>query len=60
MREFLIGQNLMECVEMIKNNGFRYRIVATEGVPFMLTTDYDANRLNLTIEDNVITKVTFG
>ena len=60
MGNFLVGRRLEECREMIKNLGFSYRIVNADGIPFMITADFDSNRLNLTVEDNVIMKVVLG
>lgn len=38
----------------------RHRTVSRDGKPYIITDDYDAERLNIYIEDGTIVKVTYG
>lgn len=58
MNEELIGLTLESAREILKDK--KYRIVRIDGKGMMVTCDYRPERLNLEIENNIITKIHNG
>ncbi len=56
----LVGLSEGEATKVASGNGWTIRIAMRDGESFMLTTDYQDNRVNLTIENGVVTAVTVG
>lgn len=56
--ESLKGIDLNSAKEKLKDK--EYRIVRIDGVGMMITCDYRTERLNLEVENNIITKVYGG
>lgn len=56
----LVGLTEDEAMALASESGWEYRVAARDGESFMLTTDYVTNRVNVVIEDGVITEVTVG
>lgn len=54
----LKGMDLNSAKEKLKDR--EYRIVRIDGVGMMITCDYRTERLNLEVENNLITKVYGG
>lgn len=54
----LIGKTLEEAKALLE--GTKFRVVSVDGVPRVVTMDYNLNRYNLTIVDNVVTSVRMG
>jgi hypothetical protein len=60
MYENLIGKNVNEVRDFLKENQIPSRVVNIDGVPFMLTNDYNPARLNLSVENGLVTEVILG
>lgn len=56
----LVGLTEAEATATAKDRGWTVRIAARDGESFMLTTDYSATRVNLTVEKSVVTSVVVG
>ncbi|MGA1244002.1 MAG: hypothetical protein ACO32E_01185 [Ilumatobacteraceae bacterium] len=56
----LIGLNEDEAFEVAVARGWEVRVAARDGEQFSLTMDYLWNRVNLTVENDVVTAVTVG
>jgi hypothetical protein len=56
----LVGLSEDEATKVAVSNGWIVRIAMRDGESFMLTTDYAANRVNLTVEKTVVTSVAIG
>lgn len=56
----LIGLTEQEAVKTSQSKGWVVRIAARDGENFMLTTDFVTNRVNLSVEKNLVTSVVVG
>jgi hypothetical protein len=56
----LVGLTESEATKVATGNGWTIRIAMRDGESFMLTTDYSDSRVNLTIENGVVTAVSVG
>ena len=56
----LIGMNIDEVETLAASKGFITRIVERDGESFIVTMDYRTNRVNLTVEKDIVTKVFIG
>lgn len=55
-----IGMEFAHAKELWKTAGVRYRVVKVDGQSQIITMDYVITRLNLTIENHIITNITKG
>lgn len=58
--ETLVGLTEDEATKTATANGWAVRIAMRDGEPFTLTMDYRQDRVNLTVEKNVVTEVNIG
>lgn len=58
--KFLVGKSLNEVRGYAESVGIPTRIVNMDNVPFMLTCDYNSARLNLTVENGIVTEIEIG
>lgn len=56
----LVGQKTAAATKAAEDAGYTVRIVEVDGVPRAVTADLRPDRINLTIEDGVVTKATAG
>ena len=56
----LLGLNENTAVACAENEGWGVRVVQRDGEEFMVTADYRADRVNLVVENDVVTSVTVG
>ncbi len=56
----LIGMNVDEVETLAASKGFLTRIVERDGESFIVTMDYRTNRVNLTVEKDIVTQVFIG
>lgn len=56
----LIGKTVDEAEQIITQAGLVGRIASVDGVPNILTADFEANRINLTIVNGIVTGTTLG
>jgi hypothetical protein len=56
----LIGMNVVEAEALAKSKGFISRITERDGESFIVTMDYRTNRVNLIVENDIITKTFVG
>ena len=56
----LIGMNIGEAETLAASKGFITRVVERDGESFWITMDYRTNRVNLTVEKDMVTKVHVG
>lgn len=57
---FLVGKSLNEVKSYAQSAGLTTRIVNMDNVPFMLTCDYNTARLNLTVDNGIVTEIGIG
>ena len=57
---FLVGKSLNEVKSYAQSAGLITRIVNMDNVPFMLTCDYNTSRLNLTVDNGIVTEIGIG
>jgi hypothetical protein len=55
-----LGLTLEEALDLAAKDNDKIRISCREGEYLVLTRDYNTNRYNFTIVDNIIVKVTMG
>lgn len=58
--ERLVGLSEKEATASAESQGWVVRVVARDGEEFPITMDYSTGRVNLTIEDDVVTEVYVG
>lgn len=58
--EELIGMSESDAVSEAEVRGWVVRVVARDGEEFSITMDYSTERVNLTVEDDVVVKVYVG
>ena len=58
--EFLIGMSIEEATKDLTNSRIPWRIAASDNRPAMLTCDYNPVRINLQVENGIVTRVKFG
>lgn len=58
--ERLIGLSEVDAVTEAESQGWDVRVVSRDGEDFPITMDYSTGRVNLTVEDDVVTKVYVG
>lgn len=56
----LIGKDLKTVQEQLEKDSIRYRIARVDGQPQVLTRDYRTDRLNLTVEQGIVTEIRSG
>ncbi len=56
----LLGADVNAALGMAAAYGAKVRVVSTDGVPAVVTKDFDPNRLNLTVADGKVVRVTTG
>ena len=57
-QHIIIGKTMEEAIELLRN--CNYRIVENDSRSYGITDDVKPERYNLYVENNLITKVTFG
>jgi len=57
---FLLGKNIMEVRGYLSDAGVPFRISSEEGMPMMLTCDYNQNRVNLEVQNGIVKKISVG
>ena len=58
--EYLIGKTKEEAIELCKNNGFTSRVVREDSHNYMVTMDFKMNRINLSLDNDIITSCDIG
>ena len=58
--QFLLGKHEAAAWETIQDLEAIPRIVRRNGIPLVVTRDYNPNRINLEIESNIVVKVHKG
>jgi hypothetical protein len=58
--ETFIGLGESDAAAKAEQDGYSYRIVARDSEQFPVTMDYNPKRVNLTIEDGVVTRAALG
>jgi hypothetical protein len=56
----LVGMTEAEAESYVREQGWGYRVGQRDGEEYMLTTDYDATRVTVTIANGTVTEVTVG
>lgn len=56
----LEGRSEENAVSKILTDGFDYRITRRDGVNYMITCDFDMERVNLEIDKNIVTSASLG
>jgi len=57
---FLVGKSLNEVKGYTESAGLLTRIVNVDNIPMVLTCDYNTSRLNLTVENGIVTEILVG
>lgn len=55
-----IGKTLTEVQDIAKGKGVRTRILQIDDTPMILTCDFDPSRVELIVENNIVTQLRFG
>jgi hypothetical protein len=58
--ESLIGKTKDEVIKICNDNGFTSRIVRNDSINYIITCDYRLDRINLYIDNGLITDCDFG
>ena len=58
--EYLIGMSIEEATKDLTNSRIPWLITSSEGYPAMLTCDFNPVRINLQVENGIVTQVKFG
>jgi hypothetical protein len=58
--ERLVGLTEEEATKLAESNGWAVRVVSRDGESFPITMDYRTDRVNLTVENGVVTAVSVG
>jgi hypothetical protein len=58
--ESLIGLTDGQAEEATEEAGFTYRVVSIDGEPLAVTLDYRTDRVNVSLEDDVVVEATVG
>jgi hypothetical protein len=58
--EILVGLTKNDAIAMINADEQRYRIRKEDGESFMVTMDWDPVRINLEIENGIVTQARLG
>lgn len=58
--EGAVGHTEQEVTDAVVSGGGHVRVVRRDGIPHIATRDCVPNRANLTVENGVVTKITFG
>lgn len=56
----LIGMTLEEALVYAEENNIKSRVVSVDGESRIVTSDFRIDRVNLTIENNIVTKLAAG
>lgn len=57
---FLVGKSLNEVKSYAQSAGLITRVVNIDGAPMMLTCDFNTSRLNLTVDNGIVTEIGVG
>lgn len=57
---FLVGKSVNEVKGYAESAGLLTRIVNVDNIPMVLTCDYNTSRLNLTVENGIVTEILVG
>lgn len=57
---FLVGKSVNEVKGYAESAGLIARIVNVDNIPMVLTCDYNTSRLNLTVENGIVTEILVG
>jgi len=52
--------HLTEVQDIAKGKGVRTRILQIDDTPMILTCDFDPSRVELIVENNIVTQLRFG
>ena len=50
----LVGKTIEEAEALCKDAGIHFRVVSRDGQSYMVTDDYDPERLNLTVVKGIV------
>jgi len=56
----LIGLTETEAMELSISTGFPFRVTRKDNINYVITCDYQIFRINVEIDNNLVTKVNFG
>lgn len=60
MHNHLIGKTLTEAKDYLNLYDIRYRITSVDDKQYMLTADFVPTRVNLSVENNIVTSIYNG
>lgn len=60
MEKLLIGLSEEDAIKMCSDSEYQYRIVRRDSENFIITMDLRSDRINLEIDDGVVTKCDLG
>lgn len=58
LRAMLVGQTETDALELCRKYGWLLRVKRRDGECFFGTADYMLNRINCSVDDGIVTKVT--
>lgn len=57
---YYLNHELEDAVKLAKECYLQYRVVRNGNTNYMITDDFDGNRLNFEVDNNIVTKVFVG
>jgi len=60
LKEKVINTHEDYAIDYLNKAGYKVRVSNRDGVYYILTRDYCIDRVNLTIKDNIVIKITIG
>lgn len=58
--EVIIGKSEAESRKIVEENGYTFRVTAKDGVNYIVTCDFDTNRVNVVLVNNIIIESYLG
>lgn len=55
--EEIIGLNLKEASRIVRDNGWKFRIINTNGCDMSFSKEINTKRINVRVDDNEVTEV---
>ncbi len=53
----MVGMTVDEGIELLATQGLHLRVIKEDGEPFMVTMDFRLDRVNVIVDDGIITSI---
>lgn len=58
--EVIIGQSEIESRKIAEENGYSFRVIGKDGVNYIVTCDFDPNRVNVVLTNDIVIESYIG